>query len=61
MDQVKKCPQCSRTLTYVKDVPFEAHDQGAEIAVRLASSIYQCPDHGPWRIFISGKVVPYEE
>ena len=46
-------------MTYVEDVPLEAGSDELRIAVRLASSIYQCPDHGFFRIFVGGAVVPY--
>jgi hypothetical protein len=57
------CPTCSQSLRYVKDHEFEAAADGDRIVVTLASSIFDCPDpeHGPWRVFISGSIVPYRE
>ena len=61
MEQVKKCRRCSRSLTYVRDFPYEDRSQRDAIGVSLASNIYRCPEHGLWRIFISGAAVPFQE
>jgi hypothetical protein len=58
-EQDQACPECSCALTYVEDVPLEAGSDKMRIAVRLASTIYKCPDHGLFRIFVGGAVVPY--
>jgi hypothetical protein len=58
-EQDPGCPECSRAMTYVEDVPLEAGSDQLRIAVRLASAIYHCPDHGYFRIFVGGAVVPY--
>ena len=55
-----KCPKCSGTLTYVKEVPFKASSEDHNFVVPLPSDIYRCPKHGLWRIcIISGSVEPY--
>ena len=49
----QKC-DCGRPLTFVEDVPFQAHGSGDQLIVPVASSIYKCPVHGLWRIGIDG-------
>jgi hypothetical protein len=31
----------------------------AVIGGKLASSIYECADHGLWRVYISDRIEPY--
>jgi len=60
-DTAPRCPECSGILTYIKEVPLEASAQGKTFVVPLPSDIYRCPEHGLWRICISGSVEPYLE
>jgi hypothetical protein len=51
-----RCPRCDQTLTYVEDVKSEIFGQHEGVTVPLASQIYECPEHGPWRLFASGRI-----
>ena len=51
------CPSCQRPLTYLRDWPFEERPSApSKFAVALASALYECPEHGQFRIYISGRV-----
>lgn len=58
------CPNCGAILEYVKPVRFDEKEMkpvGSDrFTLKLASDIYQCPQHGLWRIYISGAVEPYQ-
>ena len=49
-----KCELCSRPLTFVEEVKSQPYGDGRQVIIPLASDIYECPEHGLWRIFISG-------
>lgn len=51
-----RCPRCQHTLTYVEDVESEVFAQHGTLTVPLASQIYECPEHGQWRLFASGRI-----
>jgi hypothetical protein len=51
-----RCPRCQHTLRYVEDVKSEIFRQHDNLTVPLASQIYECPEHGPWRLFASGRI-----
>jgi hypothetical protein len=48
------CPVCHGPVTHIQDWPDEVSGQGGQIVVSLASAVYECPEHGYYRIFISG-------
>ena len=53
----QKCPTCKRAMKFVKDWPFEERPAPAgKFAAALASTQYECPEHGGFRIYISGRV-----
>ena len=49
-----KCELCSRPLTFVEEVKSQPYGAGSQVIVPLVSDIYECPEHGRWRIYISG-------
>jgi len=49
----QKC-DCGQTLKFVEDVPFQGRSSGDQFIVKVASAIYECPDHGLWRIGVDG-------
>ena len=51
-----RCPRCQHTLTYVEDVTSEVFGQHGTLTVPLASQIYNCPEHGHWRLYVSGRI-----
>jgi hypothetical protein len=53
-----KCPRCRRMLTYVEPVKPESYGQvrPSSIAVPHESHIYDCSEHGHWRLFVSGRI-----
>jgi hypothetical protein len=51
-----RCPRCHHTLTYVEDVKSETFRQLENLTVPLPSQIYECPEHGSWRLFASGRI-----
>lgn len=53
-----KCPRCQRPLTYVEPVKPESYGltSTSTIAVPHESHLYQCPEHGFWRLFVSGRI-----
>jgi hypothetical protein len=58
-DERPKCPKCDRPMEEVKDAPDEIDASVASIIAPLESHIHRCHEHGLWRIFVSGAVVPY--
>jgi hypothetical protein len=54
MDSEFSCPACSKEMTYIKDWPMEGHATSSGFTVKLASFVYECSEHGTWRIYISG-------
>ncbi len=42
-------------MTFVERPKFEAGSDGGRINVTLASEIWECEEHGLWRIYISGR------
>ena len=62
MEPVGICPQCERELDYVQDgPPEEPRSANNVVRIKLASIIGRCPDHGLFRVYISGAVTPYRE
>ena len=58
-----RCPDCDQPLTFVRDLPLddkEIRSNSQGFSVPLASSIYECPEHGQFRIYISGAVKQYQ-
>jgi hypothetical protein len=51
-----RCPRCQHTLTHVEDVQPEIYGRHETLTVPLASQIYACPDHGYWRLYVSGRI-----
>jgi hypothetical protein len=49
------CPACQRDIPLVQEWPQEGpYGSGSQLVMPLASGVYECPEHGYWRIFISG-------
>ncbi len=57
----KKCPMCGREMTYVKDGPTEITGGRDGSVVSLASTIYFCAEHGLFRAFMRGAIVPFSD
>lgn len=58
----QRCPACDRLMEYVKLFPQDiAGGDGGIIHVSLESHVWRCPEHGLWRIYISGKKVQISE
>ena len=60
------CPTCNGRLTYVRELTREERESGIRsggdrFSVPLDSHISSCPEHGFWRVFISGRVEPFTE
>ena len=54
------CPKCELEMTFVMDGPKEAMTSSRDtINLPLASHIYACPEHGHWRVYISGAMKPF--
>jgi hypothetical protein len=53
-----KCPRCRRALSYVEPVRPETYGLAVSstIAVPHESHIYECSEHGYWRLFVSGRI-----
>ncbi len=60
-DQHPPCPTCLGKLTYVKEGPHDEQLSRDGVIGALASAIYRCPEHGLWRIYISGRSVQYQD
>lgn len=56
--KVMLCPECKRDIPHIQDWPQESRVEGSQFVVSLASGVYECPDHGYFRIYISGAAVP---
>ena len=54
-DKAQKCDLCGRPMTFVERPKFEAGSDGGRINVTLASEIWECEEHGLWRIYTSGR------
>lgn len=50
MADTEEGPTCSRPMKYIGDWPSESSTEGGNIRVSLASSVYECPEHGLWRV-----------
>lgn len=50
----KICPVCRREIPYVADWPEDPWSSDGEIVVPLEAAVYQCPEHGLYKITISG-------
>ena len=46
--------ECGQEMTFVEDGDEPPHFGSSRIIMPLASDIWECPDHGLWRIYISG-------
>lgn len=60
-ESVPRCPICSSALAYVEEITPVTGGEGNQILVPLASDVYRCAQHGLWRVFMSGDVVPLVE
>jgi hypothetical protein len=56
VDDPPECPECHRPMDLVRDVPLEAPDAGGMINVTLESNIFNCDQHGEFRVYISGVI-----
>jgi hypothetical protein len=48
------CPVCKNEIPHIEDWSQEIYGSGSQIVVPLASAVYECSEHGFWRIYISG-------
>ena len=49
------CPECGKPLRIIEKVPLHARDSGrSHLSTPLASWIYECDEHGRFRIDIAG-------
>lgn len=56
MAKEQKCRECGAPLKYVEDVDPEFYGvpgSSSKVTVPLASKIYECEQHGLWRIYIN--------
>ena len=54
MSEGRLACECGRPLSFVKNVPFQVYGTEEQLVVPPASDIYECPEHGFWRVFVSG-------
>ena len=54
MNDELPCPVCHNNIPKVADWPTEMDTSGGQIVLSLASAVYECPQHGHWRIYVSG-------
>jgi len=56
------CPTCQTVMTYIKETPPEfVRASRRTFSSHVASQIYECPEHGQFRIYVSGRIEPYAE
>jgi hypothetical protein len=56
------CPTCQTVMKYIKEVqPDFVRASRRTFSGKVASSVYECPEHGRFRIYISGRIEPYAE
>lgn len=65
-DRPTDCPTCSKPMTYVRDVTVdetksEWRGTASGFSLPLASHIEECPEHGQFRVFVSGRIVAYRK
>ena len=58
----ERCPTCGAQMDYIKgmmrDTPAEIRPT-PRLGIGSASAIWRCPEHGQFRIYISGAVLPF--
>ncbi len=53
--EAPKCDKCGRSMVFIGDVkPEIISSDGDHFTVPLASAIWECNEHGCWRIYTSG-------
>ena len=58
---LRNCPDCGAPLVHVREMEMETRFEGGQFVVPFASQIYQCSNHGQFRVFINGKVERFSE
>jgi hypothetical protein len=56
------CPKCQTIMTFIKEAPPDfVRASRRTFSSQVASLVYECPEHGQFRIFVSGRIEPYTE
>ena len=55
------CPKCPRKLRYITSVTTGggAYRSGDSFNVKVDSHVYECPEHGGWRLAPNGRFYPH--
>jgi hypothetical protein len=56
------CPKCQAVMKYIKESPPDfVRASRSTFSSNVPSLIYECPEHGQFRIYVSGRIEPYAE
>jgi hypothetical protein len=56
------CPTCQANMKYIKEVPPDfVRASRSTFSGKVPSQIHECPEHGQFRIYVSGRIESYAE
>jgi hypothetical protein len=56
------CPKCHTVMTFIKEaLPDFVRASRRTFSSQVASLVYECPEHGQFRIYVSGRIEPHTE
>lgn len=60
--RTERCPTCGVEMDYIKGMMRESLSEltpHPRLGIPSGSAIWRCPEHGQFRIYISGAVLPF--